>query len=169
MTDDPHDMLPAELDPEVEHRIATLPTNERMKAALRLVAAGVDYRRAAEALGYQSQKDLHGWAKRAGLLEIHSERLVAGYKRIGQLSNQEIERRLEEAPEDVSIKDLAVVAGIASDKIAKYERWGLSERENTGTDRFGALVERIMAAGGATVSLSIEPHQQAIDVTPEEE
>jgi len=86
------------------------------------------------------QKDLHGWAKRAGLLEVHSERLVAGYKRIAHLSNQEIERRLEEAPQDVSIKDLAVVAGIASDKIARYERWGAGEKEDNGVDRFGELM-----------------------------
>jgi hypothetical protein len=100
---------------------------------------------------------------------VHSERLVAGYKRIAHLSNQEIERRLEEAPWDVSIKDLAVVAGIASDKIAKYERWGLGEKEDNGVDRFGELMERVLAVGGATISLSVEPHHEAIDVTPEEE
>jgi hypothetical protein len=49
---------------------------------------------------------------------------------LAHLSNHEIERRLEEAPEDVSIKDLAMVAGIASDKIAKYERWGVQERDD---------------------------------------
>ena len=154
MTDD---MLPVALDPDVEHRIATLPTNERMKAGLRLVAAGVDYRRAAEAVGYQSQKDLHGWAKRAGLLEVHSERLVAGYRRIANLANGEIEKRLEEAPEDVSIKDLAVVAGIASDKIAKYERWGFGEtKESNSADRWGELLGRVLEQGGATATMTVK-------------
>ena len=80
MTDNPYELLPAEFDPEIQQRIAALPANDRMKAALRLVATGVDYRRAAEAAGYRSPKDLHGWAKRAGLLEVHCDRLVAGYK-----------------------------------------------------------------------------------------
>jgi hypothetical protein len=45
---------------------------------------------------------------------VHSRELVAGYRRIANLSNQEIERRLEDAPQDVPIKDLAVVAGMAA-------------------------------------------------------
>ena len=157
MTDNPDELLPTALDPEVEQRIAALPTNDRMKSALRLVATGVDYRRAAEAVGYRSPKDLHGWAKRAGLLEVHSDRLVAGYKRIAHLSNQEIERRLEEAPRDVSIKDLAVVAGIAADKIAKYERWGFGQTKETGNaNRWAELMDRILEQGGATLTVKLE-------------
>jgi hypothetical protein len=155
MTND--EMLPAALDHEIENRIAALPTNDRMKAALRLVAAGTDYRTAAEAVGYRSAKDLHGWAKRAGLLEVHSRELVAGYRRIASLSNQEIERRLEVAPQDVPIKDLAVVAGIASDKIARYERWGAGAIDDGGNvDRWGELANRVLAQGGATLTVKIE-------------
>jgi len=160
VTDNPDALLPTELDPEVQQRIAALPTNDRMKSALRLVASGVDYRRAAEAVGYRSPKDLHGWAKRAGLLEVHSDRLIAGYKRIAHLSNQEIERRLEEAPEDVSIKDLAVVAGIAADKIAKYERWGFGETKETGNaNRWAELMDRLLEQGGATLTVKLEHNE----------
>jgi hypothetical protein len=132
-----------------------------MKAGLRLVAAGTDYRSAAEAVGYRSAKDLHGWAKRAGLLEVHNRELVAGFRRIASLSNQEIERRLEEAPQDVSIKDLAVVAGIASDKIARFERWGSGPLDdNSNADRWGELLERVLEKGSATLTVKIEPTER---------
>ena len=131
-----------------------------MKSALRLVATGTDYRHAAEAVGYRSPKDLHGWAKRAGLLEVHSDRLIAGYRRIAHLSNQELERRLEESPEEIGTKDLAVVAGIASDKIAKYERWGSGETKGPGTiDRWAELLDRVLGQGGATITMKLEHNE----------
>jgi hypothetical protein len=152
------EILPAALDPEVEGRIAALPTNERMKSALRLVASGTDYRRAAEAVGYRSPKDLHGWAKRAGLLDVHSRELVAGYRRIANLSNQEIERRLEEAPQDISTKDLAVVGGIAADKVARAERWGSGVGdEGDSAQRWAELLNRVAAQGGARITVELEP------------
>jgi hypothetical protein len=85
---------------------------------------------------------------------------VAGYKRIARLSNQEIERRLEEAPADIPTKDLAVISGIASDKIARYEQWGSNDDDGTGFDRFAELAERVMAGGGATLTVKLEPSDQ---------
>jgi hypothetical protein len=132
-----------------------------MKSALTLVASGMSYREAAAEIGYSDHRDVYRWAKRAGLLEVHSRELVAGYRRIASLSNQEIERRLEEAPQDVSIKDLAVVAGIASDKIARYERWGSGSLEDDGNvDRWGQLVGRVLEQGGATMTVKIEPTER---------
>jgi hypothetical protein len=81
------------------------------------------YREAALAAGLRSHQDVYRAAKRLGLLEVHTTRLVEGYKRIADLSNQELERRLAESPEEISTKDLAVVSGIALDKVANYEGW----------------------------------------------
>jgi S-adenosylmethionine decarboxylase proenzyme len=55
-------------------------------------------------------------------------------------------------------KDLAVVAGIASDKIAKYERWGFGEtKESNSADRWGELLGRGLERGGTTMTIKIEP------------
>jgi len=52
---------------------------QRTSEPNRRPSSGTDYRRAAEAVGYRSPKDLHSWAKRAGLLEVQSRELLAGY------------------------------------------------------------------------------------------
>jgi hypothetical protein len=148
------------LDPRTEARIATLPTNARMRAALRLVADGWTYREAAKAAGYASPKDLHGWAKRAGLLDAHTERLVAGLRRVASLSTEEIERRLEEAPEEISTKDLGVIAGIATDKIARFEGWSGGadpEASRRRGEQISDVLEMLAQAGAVRVSLEVGP------------
>lgn len=155
-------MIPSPLEPldrQTEARIEALPTNGRMRAALRLVASGWSYREAARAAGYASPKDLHGWAKRAGLLDAHTERLVAGLRRLASLSSQEIERRLEEAPEEISTKDLGVIAGIATDKIARFESWGGSLGPETSKQRGEQITEvldQLSQMGGVRVTLEVE-------------
>ena len=60
----------------------------------------------------------------------------------------------------MSIKDLAVIGGISSDKIAKYERWGFGEtKESSSIDRWGELLGRVLEQGGATATMTakIEP------------
>ena len=127
-----------------------------MKGALALVAQGTPYREAAQAQGYADHRDVYRWAKRAGLVEVHSEQLVASFRRISELSSAEIERRLVEEPETISTKDLAVIAGISADKIAKAERWGSDggDRENQ-RPRWLEAVSRILEQGGATLTVSI--------------
>lgn len=129
-----------------------------MRAALRLVADGWTYREAAKAAGYASPKDLHGWAKRAGLLDAHTAHLVAGLRRVASLSTQEIERRLEEAPEEISTKDLGVIAGIATDKIARAEGWGGDDAATTKrrSEQIADVLDRLAERGGVRVSLEVE-------------
>jgi hypothetical protein len=49
-----------------------------------------------------------------------------------KLSGQELERRLVEDPASMGVKDLAVVNGIALDKIAKCESWARSTHDAAG-------------------------------------
>ncbi|HKE10144.1 MAG TPA: hypothetical protein VKE73_01100 [Myxococcota bacterium] len=44
-----------------------------------------------------------------------------GCRRIVDLANHELERRVVEDPDSIATKDLAVAGGIAADKVAKYE------------------------------------------------
>jgi len=81
-----------------EKAIVALTCTERMRAALRLVAEGTPYRDAAEQVGYRDHREVYRWAKKAGLVEVHTKRLVDSYRRIAALSNVELERRLIEAP-----------------------------------------------------------------------
>jgi hypothetical protein len=129
-----------------------------MKGALVLVAEGTPYREAAHAQGYADHRDVYRWAKRAGLLEVHSKQLVAGFRRVAELSSAEIERRLIEEPESISTKDLAVIAGIAADKIAKAERWGSDVDKDDGqSQRWLNAMSRLLEDGGTTLTISIEP------------
>ena len=43
------------------------------------------------------------------------------------MAAEELEERLADAPDQFAPKELAVVMGIATDKIAKKERWGLTD------------------------------------------
>jgi hypothetical protein len=72
-------------------------------------------------------------------------------------------------PESIATKDLAVVGGIASDKVAKYEGWGNSTRD-PGT-AVAAVVDRLAALEGRlTITVErtsdTEPRRPPIDTTP---
>jgi hypothetical protein len=123
--------------------IAALPCGERMKGALRLVAEGTPYRQAAEAAGYTDHREVYRWAKRAGLREIHTERLVASYKTLASLSNEELERRLVDESNTISTRDLAILSGIASDKVSRYETWGRQSDRAEPANDFETLADRI--------------------------
>jgi hypothetical protein len=73
---------------------------------------------------------------------------------VADLSLDELERRLTEASEQFGPKELAVVAGIATDKIAKKERWGqIHDRPEGG---MSALEQLADAASKGLISMDIE-------------
>ena len=106
---------------------------------------GTPYRDAAREAGLASHQDLHRAAKKPGLLEIHSSQLVGGFRRLVDLTNEELERRLVEHPDEISTKDLAVVGGIATDKVAKFEGWG---RDQGSSSVASQVADRLGALGG---------------------
>lgn len=156
------------LPTDLTDRIAALPCGDRMKRALARVVDGVPYREAASAEGYADHRDVYRWAKRADLLNRHTRELVAGQRRLIQLTTAELERRLLEAPDSVTTKDLAVLMGICADKVSRYENWGRQEDSNdSAADRWGQLMDRL-AVRGAMLTVSVEPAATALAALPAE-
>lgn len=139
-------------------RVASLSCSDRMKQALVLIVDGCTYRDSAKEVGYRDHREVYRWAKRAGLLDVHTENLVAGYKRITALSNAELERRLVEHPEGIPTRDLAIIGGIAADKAARYENWG-KPQEPDRSELLNHLFDRLQASS-AGIELKVEVSRQ---------
>jgi len=59
---------------------------------------------------------------------------------------------------------LAVVAGITTDKLARYEGWGAAvdaEAMRARSEQIAEVLERLIQSGGAKVSISVEPAEGA--------
>jgi hypothetical protein len=84
------------------------------------------------------------------LLETHTVQLVATYRRIADLANAELERRLVESPEEIATRDLTVVSGVAADKIAKLE----GSEPGRDADLVGALLARLQTVN-ASITLEV--------------
>jgi hypothetical protein len=125
-----------------------------MKAALHKAACGESYRDAAQSQGYATHSDVYRMAQRYGIVSATSERIVQRCKNVADLSLDELERRLTEAPEQFAPKELAVVAGIATDKLAKRERWGQVDDRPAG--QMSALEQLADAASRGLISMGIE-------------
>ena len=146
---------------------------DRMKSALRRIACGESIRGAAEAEGYRSHSDVYKYATQYGIVDVRTKRLIDGHRRVARLSGEELEQRLTTKPEKISAAQLAVIAGISTDKVLKSEE----KAKDDGASYLSALekmAERF-AEGGKTLELRVslgptapgatESHE-TIDVTP---
>lgn len=141
------------IEPEAEQSVEALACGERMKSALRLVVSGRTYREAAAEVGYSDHRDVYRWAKRSGLLAAHDRQLVEANRRVSALANAELERRLLDDPESIGTRDLAIIGGIAADKVAKFRE----REEDAGTpERLARLLEA-MQESGLEAHLSLRP------------
>jgi len=104
-------------------RVAESSIEDRMRRALLRIVYGSSCREAAREEGYASHQDVARAARRFGLLDASKERLLNGARRVAQLSQDELEERLTAEPEEIGAKDLAIIAGIAIDKVARAEHW----------------------------------------------
>ena len=127
--------------------------NARFKRSLRHIACGDTFREAAQEEGYADHADLGKAAKKFGLTTASSERVVTRIRNVANLTMAELERRLEEAPEDIASKELAIIGGIATDKLAKKERWGAAGDRPEGER--SALEQLADAASKGLISMDI--------------
>ena len=158
---------------EAWEKIEASQIQPRMKRALRRLAAGMSLRKAAESEGYKTKASIFRYAQKHGLISMTDKALVNQFRRTAYKSLDEIEHRITEDPDSVSVKDLAVIAGISADKIAKKERWGDRLPEENLGDCIIEIAEIVVRRGGK-LGLTIEgppiavsdPVASARDVTP---
>ncbi len=144
-----------------------------MKSALRRIACGESIRGAAEAERYSSHSDVYRYAKQFGIVDVRTRRLIDTHRHVARLSGEELEQRLATEPEKISTHALAVIGGVATDKVLAHEK----NQTDDGTSYLSALekmAERF-AEGGKSLELrvSIGPtapgasgSHEVIDVTP---
>ena len=145
---------------------------DRMKSALRRIACGGSIRGSAEAEGYSSHADVYRYAKQFGIVDVRTRRLIDTHRHVARLSGEELEQRLATKPDEISTHALAVIGGIATDKVLAHEK----QQTDDGGAYLSALekmAERFAASGaGLKLEVTISPAAVAaghiIDVTPAE-
>ena len=143
----------------------------RMKKALRWIACGESIRAASELEGYASHADVYRAAKRYGLIDVRTNKLIDRHRRISNLAGEELECRLAEAPDKISTQQLGILQGISTDKVLSSDKASIPDGSGyiSALDR---LAERVAESGQAIeLKLSIGAlaagADEAIDVTPE--
>ena len=160
----PGDILPENTESWTKIEASAL--GDRMKRALRRVASGETYREAAQAEGYATHSDVYRMAQRYRLVNATSERIVNRCRNVADLSLEELERRLTEDPGAFSAKELGITAGIATDKVAKKERWGLSDDESSRRESPFEQLARAAMEGKISMDITVQPaprHEQGVD------
>ncbi len=150
---------------------------DRMKSALRRIACGESIRGAAEAEGYSSHSDVYRYAKQFEIVDVRTRRLIDTHRRVARLSGEELEQRLATEPEKISTHALAVIGGVATDKVLAHEK----SQTDDGASYLSALEKAAahFAESGKTLDLrvsiatnrpdadAIDAHE-VIDITPGE-
>jgi hypothetical protein len=144
---------------------------EKMKRALKRVAGGEAIRAAAELEGYASHADVYRAAKRYGLANVRTTKLIESHRRISSLAGEELEDRLLNGPESFSNQQLGIIQGISTDKALAHEK----TQQHDGSGYISALeqlAKRAYATGeGIELKVSVKPlasgADEVIDATPE--
>ncbi len=158
---------------EAWERIEATKIQARMKRALRRLAAGASLREAARSEDYRSTADLIRYAHKHGLISMTTHQLINQFRRTSYIAMDLVEDRITNDPDSVSVKDAAIVAGIAADKVAKKEHWGQQEPEEKLGDCLIEIAKMVLQRPGKlSLDYTPEPAQasdpveSARDVTP---
>jgi len=148
--------------------------NDQMKAALRLVACGEQYREAARLVGYADHSRVYATARKFDLVDLRTQTVIKIDRSISKLAGAELERRLTEKIETITAPQLAVIKGISTDKVLAHDK----SAKDDGTSYMSALEEVAarVAESGAQLELKVtvkpaDPQKvtleaETIDVTP---
>ncbi len=133
----------------------------RMMRALQRVAGGCSVREAVEAEGYKSSTDVYRHCKKWGLVDTKTRAIIDKHRDVAKLSGDEMERRLMDAPRDVTTRDLTVINGVATDKVLAYEK---QNRDDGGgyVSALEAVVKRV-AESGVSMELKVTVKPPAED------
>ena len=130
---------------------------DRMKSALRRIACGGSIRGSAEAEGYSSHADVYRYAKQFGIVDVRTRRLIDTHRHVARLSGEELEQRLATQPDKISTHALAVIGGVATDKVLAHEK----QQTDDGQGYISALekmAERFAESGaGLELKVTVSP------------
>ena len=146
------------------------------KDAMRLVLDGETYQTSAELCGMKDHRHLYRLCKRHGITRIHDvnrrlrenpDALIQQHKQNAMMGAEALGDRLEADPDSISVMELNVIAGTATDKVAVKERWGKGNDDdlNDRIDKFGQFLLKLNA--GVKITLEVEPHSARPEIEPE--
>lgn len=146
---------------------------DRMQRILRRVAGGEGVRPACDAEGSTSYSDAYRHARRFKIIDLKTSKLIDGQRGVAGLATELLTARLLETPEKFSGPQLAVVSGIATDKVLISER-AAADDGSAYMSAFEKTAARIVASGvGVELRVLVSPASPAapkadaaIDVTP---
>jgi len=155
--------------------IAASALGPRMQRILQRVAAGSGVRPACEAEGSKSFSDAYAAARRFKIIDLKTSKLIDGQRGVAGLATELLTARLLEAPEKFSGPQLAVVSGIAVDKVLAHDKLGQDDRGGY-ISALEAMAERFSGSGaGLELKVTLSPAAikasdigTTIDVTPTE-
>jgi hypothetical protein len=147
-------------------------TGEKILRGMRYVLAGRTYREAEELTGC-SRGTIWDGIQRWGLRRhaASTDTIVQRHREVAALALGELLRRLEdgETLDGIPAKELAIISGISSDKVAAKERWVSGQPGSTDLgDTIGRFAAQLAGAGarlqarltspdGAVAELEIGP------------
>ena len=163
----PEDLSQAAVPPEAEEgwqKLCSSRSGPKMRRAVyRAIALHTPWREAARIEGVDHM-DAWRTARRHGLTSRSKQSLLDGLSRVASLTLEEIESRLLENPGDIDIKQLAVINGIATDKLAR--EWEKRGAPTAYTSLLDQLADKLKDGSSVKLELSIQG-PDTIDVTPE--
>ena len=129
------------------------------RKALRYLLGGYTYREAAVAAGYSSWGHLHEAVVKHNLRGVvnATDRLIQSHRQVAILATEQLQQRGAEGFPNTDDRDLAVIAGISSDKVQKFE--DKQEAGNQGAEFFKGLLESLEASG-TKLSIVVEPSKR---------
>jgi hypothetical protein len=159
-----------ELEKIFTHLVEDTNVSQKVIAGLRWAAAGYNWREVADILGSPDTRSSHirQMADRYGILKIltGTDRIMNLQREIAFEASRATLERIREDPDDVSLKDMAIVAGIATDKVAMREGWK-SGGAAGGESSFVAELRKIAEEGHEVkFSLEIDAGAQVHDAKP---
>jgi hypothetical protein len=106
------------------------------------------------------------------LISLKSSDLIQGKRRIVNLADQELEKRLLHDPAKPSMAELNMVSGTATGKLRDFEGWRSTGAHGGDGRQLSDILEKLgRALDGKRIGLIVEaepPDANAIDVTPSE-
>ena len=109
-------------------------------------------------------------AKRYGLIDVRTTKLIDRHRRISDLAGGHLESRLVEAPDKISTQQLGILQGISTDKVLASEKTATVDSSGY-LSALDKLAARVADGGqGVEIRVAVGPlasgADSAIDVTP---